>query len=565
MKNLIMLLLSCFGAAQVIAQNPYWAFPPKYVDFNVGGTVKNLGTGAINKSVSANAIFSQTGTLQLFSTNNGTGLRYYDRLHNLMAVSPSLPAFGDFTFVPVPGMCNTYLVPSFDLDGQLSFDKYRMAFSKVRFNGTTGSCIEPGDLQDISNSRFNSTQIGMAVPTTPDISSSVALPYLYLIGARKGSSDMGNRIDVDMKYVQSGNMLNKSFTMYLSQAAGIEMSVWEAELSHDGNKLAVIWKHVQTNSNSSAAPASDKIYLINNIKSCVTGNCGLSSVTTITVPNATNINGIEFSPDGTKLFYTKTPPITPPHIPAINGIGFFDLNTNVHTEIAGTLNMGNSYIEYALDGFMYISDGLNLKGYNVVNPAVRKDIMNVPNVLYNGVYTLPDQIDGADYTYVASDCKNGSVNYTTNQLPSVTKVNGSVTASGTASILSGGNVTFTSNSSVILQPNFSALNGSNFKANIAPCNVICNNGCSSSSFRLEEADEPTNSVIENSNALFVHPNPITSGNLNFGRAVSNYTLMNSTGAVMQQGVNADKLDVTGLSKGMYMLKLDDKIEKVVIE
>ncbi len=84
------------------------------------------------------------------------------------------------------------------------------------------------------------------------------------------------------------------------------------------------------------------------------------------------------------------------------------------------------------------------------------------------------------------------------------------------------------------------------------------------SYRFDEEENPVAQeyLIRNSQ---IYPNPIHIGQLNFGRPVNTYTLTNSTGTLIQQGNNADKLDVTGLPKGMYMLKLDDKVEKVIVQ
>jgi len=66
-------------------------------------------------------------------------------------------------------------------------------------------------------------------------------------------------------------------------------------------------------------------------------------------------------------------------------------------------------------------------------------------------------------------------------------------------------------------------------------------------------------------AFKIYPNPISNGYLKFGGTASTYSLINSSGHQVLQGRNTDQLDVTGLSKGLYLLKLDDKVEKVIVE
>lgn len=137
-------------------------------------------------------------------------------------------------------------------------------------------------------------------------------------------------------------------------------------------------------------------------------------------------------------------------------------------------------------------------------------------------------------------------------------------------VLTNETVVMRATNSIVLKPSvtgtggFVAKHGSEFVAQIGNCSL------NNVSYRKgDDEDNLPYAAIKSPESEYmlykIFPNPITSGNLNFGRTVNNYTLMNSTGVVMQQGANSEKLDVTGLSKGMYMLKLDDKIEKVIVE
>ncbi len=62
-----------------------------------------------------------------------------------------------------------------------------------------------------------------------------------------------------------------------------------------------------------------------------------------------------------------------------------------------------------------------------------------------------------------------------------------------------------------------------------------------------------------------YPNPIHSGELFFGKTVQKYSLMDNAGVLLMEGTNANALSIEGLHPGLYLLKLDDKVEKIVIQ
>lgn len=559
MKKLIMLMLSTMWAAsQLFAQNPYWAFSPSYVDFKTG-SVKTLGAGTVTKYKMGNAIFSQVGNLLLNASGSSTNSRIiYKSPTDANSSILSSDIMGDFSIVPLPGQCQTYLVPTFSFCtcntcGGSYPSTFFSSLAKVSFSDNSGHLCNTS-----AGSTYNrsfSYSLGMAAPPSPDISGSSPKPYLYTVAVvpvtnSSTCSYTSNNLVLNIYYGQSGSANNwTSFVLGNTPTGAIYIG--EVDLSFDGTKLAY------------TRVGSNVIYLINNVNACVGGGCSSSSVTSITVSSATAVNGIEFSPDGSKLFYTKST-----SSPSANQIGYVDLGTMAQSDVASSVGLGSSYLEYAIDGYMYVSDGSNLKGFNMTAPfTVSKTISGVPNSSqYNGVYTLPDQIDGFNYDNYGGGCQTGSVTYTSNPFKDHTQVNGTITASGSASVNSGSNVLYASNTSVLLQPNFSALSGSNFVAKIAPCSLTCAaNGCTSSSFRIEEQEtliEDAPSTIEE---VHIHPNPINSGSLHFGKTVGTYSMTNSAGALVIQGKNADRLDVTGLPKGLYLLKLDDKVEKVIVE
>lgn len=144
-----------------------------------------------------------------------------------------------------------------------------------------------------------------------------------------------------------------------------------------------------------------------------------------------------------------------------------------------------------------------------------------------------------------------------------------------------GNVTFYPNiwatvkagSEVVIKPGTVISNGSNVRIYTDQTLLGWYNNCYAT-YRLEESvaqDSDSeaevisgNHVSDWPNATLVFPNPIHAGTLYFGRTVTSYKLTNTTGTIVQEGTDASSLDVAGLAKGLYMIHLDNKTEKVII-
>lgn len=65
-------------------------------------------------------------------------------------------------------------------------------------------------------------------------------------------------------------------------------------------------------------------------------------------------------------------------------------------------------------------------------------------------------------------------------------------------------------------------------------------------------------------AVLAYPNPVK-GYLNFGEKVDSYTLYNASGVQVLSGAQAEGVSTESLNPGMYMLKTNNRIEKIVVE
>ncbi len=76
-----------------------------------------------------------------------------------------------------------------------------------------------------------------------------------------------------------------------------------------------------------------------------------------------------------------------------------------------------------------------------------------------------------------------------------------------------------------------------------------------------------NAAVEIPAAQFspVFPNPISGGQLNFGRQVVSFGLFDLHGKLVKWGTDAESVSVDGLATGVYFIKLDGKAQRVIVQ
>lgn len=65
--------------------------------------------------------------------------------------------------------------------------------------------------------------------------------------------------------------------------------------------------------------------------------------------------------------------------------------------------------------------------------------------------------------------------------------------------------------------------------------------------------------------VHAYPNPVQNGELNFGRTASAYSLLNATGMEVMAGTNTSVINVTELTPGIYFLRIENSVEKIIIK
>lgn len=128
---------------------------------------------------------------------------------------------------------------------------------------------------------------------------------------------------------------------------------------------------------------------------------------------------------------------------------------------------------------------------------------------------------------------------------------------GGVKVVNGARVSFLAGGSVTFLPGFNSELGAVFTAKTI---TIPNGARETNEFAFDNFSE-----LDANLAINVYPNPISVGNLNFSKTAENFKLVNTSGIEVLKGSNADQINVDGLTKGLYLLHIDGKSTKVVIE
>lgn len=83
--------------------------------------------------------------------------------------------------------------------------------------------------------------------------------------------------------------------------------------------------------------------------------------------------------------------------------------------------------------------------------------------------------------------------------------------------------------------------------------------------RTDSYDEASEDNTQQEEHKLAYPNPISQGKLNFSTTAAFYQLFDATGALLRSGNESDHLSIEGLHKGVYILYLDGKAQKIIIE
>jgi hypothetical protein len=398
--------------ATLFAQMNYYAMPPQKLIVSGGFVPGALYSGAPSSDAYqvSNGAYSPTGQLLFFVKNDGVynaAGGYVGQLAGDYGTSSAhcsdhsqyLQITGEVAIVPIPGSCTDYYVIYTKTD-HLAGDGYAF-YAKVSCSGGTVTvtnfsgptfftCGTKGDVGGIFNAYvYKGFIIGaggrIAVSKIASGSGATSKRYLYIASTVNGIT----------KYEITNTGITNVYSFpAISGISTSDYAGYELELSPDQKWLAF--------SNHNYVTAGTKVFIVE--LSTSTGNYAGTPPKIITAANAASaIKGLEF--DKTTLYPNL---YVAGGTTAINVLAKIDVNTLTPTLItAGANDFSNTFLELAKNGYiMAITPGTgSVKRLSKIHPTT--NAITSQNLTSNSshtyaqmgnVYTLPDQVDGEDYT-----------------------------------------------------------------------------------------------------------------------------------------------------------------------
>lgn len=397
--------------AAMFAQMNYYAMPPQKITPLTGGflpTALYSGAPSPDTYQVSNGAYSPTGQLLFFVKNDGVynaAGGYVGPLagdigsssgQDCHLVSRMTQIRGEVAIVPIPGSCTDYYVIYTKSDGLVDFDG-TVFYAKVscsggvvtitHFSGPTYFTCGSGR-EIFSADVYKDFAIGaggrIAVSKIASGSGSTAKRYLYVASTTNGIT----KYDITNTGIGNPTPFGTILGISLSDYAGYEL-----DLSPDQKWLAF--------SNHTSSTAGTKVFIVE--VSLLTGDYAGALPKIITGANAIAIKGLEF--DKTSLYPNL---YVAGGTTASNVLAKIDVNTLTPTLItAGANDFSNTFLELAKNGYILaITPGTgSVKRLSKIHPTTNAiTSQNLTSnsshtFIYMGnVYTLPDQVDGEDYT-----------------------------------------------------------------------------------------------------------------------------------------------------------------------
>lgn len=423
------------------AQQKTWTTPPKKWNMTTSTPSSTSLPGGASAYSVANGAYDETGNLLFYvqdkliinSTGNYAGsLPSYNAsnsdCHDGLEILNS-----EIAIIPIPGACKSFYV-IYGLHGHMSPSS--LAYIKVdcssgspviTYNGSVlvycfGSWVFSNQ-PFIINNHGGGLNLAFAVSKIYTGSGATAKRFLLSV------SPYGIvRSEISSSGISTGTLTNNTT---LGLTAQNDFDGYEAEISWGSNKFA--W-----------SSSNGKVFTIN--IDPLDGSFITSSTVTYSISGA---KGIEFnnSTGTTPYLYVAA---------ATNIQRIYTYNQSITNISWGTNDLSNTFLEYGKNGRIYgvspIYSGGVLTGsklVGIVGTSVLTGITADIDSRYtsisnssNGIFTLPDQIDGEDYTYF-------------NGLPKVTITNFTLNSNVVSDVCDNGTDKYCQNSAITFNATYS--------------------------------------------------------------------------------------------------------------
>ncbi|MGQ3130761.1 MAG: T9SS type A sorting domain-containing protein [Flavobacteriales bacterium] len=376
-------LFNSFLQAQV--QQHVWYLPEQQARFTSATPVVSTPPFSPSSYMESNGVHDAAGNMILKVVDGVV----YNRYNNTIGYLQNYGNRGytpELAIIPVKGeLCSYYIV----------YSDYTLPMLCC-VNGTEPCCFTGTDLRYSKVDLAANSGQGAFVSNGNVLSATTGGSWEgFAVSRADGSGNrrifhirMENPLIVK-KYLVTGTGIayENQFSVSLGSGVYPGLSAGETELSHDGTKLAISDRY------------DGKIYMVhlNAATGALNTSLGTGGVTTFSMPSGGSANGIEFTPDNSRLFVSDN---------YGTGIRYITLSSGVvSAPVTGSANWGSSFLELAYDAGTGYRIGV-LQGDKlglVTSLSGTPGFTNTGLTLYggddwySGMKRLPKQIDGEDY------------------------------------------------------------------------------------------------------------------------------------------------------------------------
>lgn len=366
-KCTILFIIYITGSLFAQTQMIRWALPGNQLYFNPNPVVQSLPT-SVNYYAS-NATTDNAGNLLFYIVDrklySASGVLCGTFNANAAASGSSIG------IVPIPEQCkNYYIIMTSNNEGSLIQQQY-LEYAKVDANGANPVISQQTTLLLNSISGSSTGSVGFAISK---IVPNTAKRFLYFVGS---DTYAGNPIVSRFDITSSG--INNKVAIATTSTPGIvttsPIMATEVDLSPNGAKLA--W---------------------------VSGNDGRVNVITLNPANGNLISAANANIAGGTCYGVEwNAASTMAYVSHYTGLKRVVATTMAVSSIASSSLYNNSQLEMGRDGYIYAVKN-NGSGFGIINTTSHAVSPSPLVITLNGMdyslayYTLPNQVDGEDYS-----------------------------------------------------------------------------------------------------------------------------------------------------------------------